>query len=164
MSSALKCNRCKKCFDPFEIPEPFYFTTITAFALKNGIEYQNRVAGYGETDVHLCPTCSKTFMEFYQNDNLISASALEELQDDYDILNGQYERLLTDHISELKKQMMQEVQDANAEDCKDIVYRTVYRLLYASEPDDKSGGSAGFGKGHNAAAKRTKRTEKKREP
>ena len=61
MSKALKCDVCKKCFDPVEVGDEEYFVTIPEFYCQNGEQYQNREVGYREEEVHMCPDCSRKF-------------------------------------------------------------------------------------------------------
>lgn len=64
MSKAFKCDRCKKCFDPYALKGDEYFTTIKEFFCQTGVEFSNNEFGYREEGAHLCPDCSVAFLRF----------------------------------------------------------------------------------------------------
>lgn len=66
MSKAFRCDRCKQCFDPYEIKDPKYFITIKGYFCQNGSQFDGNEYGYAEfDDIHLCPSCSEKFARFW---------------------------------------------------------------------------------------------------
>lgn len=66
MSIAMKCDRCKKCFDPMDIENPEYFATIEQIFYQDGEEWNDRKIGYNEKNINMCPGCTAAFVKFWE--------------------------------------------------------------------------------------------------
>ena len=65
MSKALKCDRCKKCFDPYSLAEGKEFTTLpNGYFLQTAKNVKDNEVAYREDMIHLCPTCTDHFIKF----------------------------------------------------------------------------------------------------
>lgn len=64
MSKALKCDRCKKCFDPYMVQGEEYFTSIRDLFCQDGRAFSNNEVSYRDEELHLCPDCSRIFSAF----------------------------------------------------------------------------------------------------
>ena len=65
MSTAMKCDRCRKCFDPYAIKESGYFMTITELFMQTGDQYVNREVLYRDEGINLCEECTDEFWIFW---------------------------------------------------------------------------------------------------
>ena len=64
MSKALKCDRCKACFDPSESKGEFM--TFGDIFFQDGTNYKNHEVSYREDDpTHLCPKCTLDFTNWF---------------------------------------------------------------------------------------------------
>ena len=66
MSKAFKCDRCKKCFDPWMKGLEFgrienYTSLVPTPVGQLGTEFD---AAYRDDDIHLCPRCNTEFANF----------------------------------------------------------------------------------------------------
>lgn len=59
MSKAIKCDRCKKCFDPYE--SRCDFTTIRELIFQDGKNFSNDEVGYRDEEINFCPNCTMQF-------------------------------------------------------------------------------------------------------
>lgn len=67
MSKAFKCDRCKTCFDPYDIPNSQDFVTISGFHCQTSKNFKNNEVCYRDEGLHLCPSCAADFAEFISN-------------------------------------------------------------------------------------------------
>lgn len=73
MSKAIRCDRCKTCFDPWTINGEFAHIADICFQDKEN--YKNNEVSYRDCHYDLCPDCAKTFSKF------MSGTAFVELKD-----------------------------------------------------------------------------------
>lgn len=94
MSKAFKCDRCKKCFDPWETgDEQFEFGNISEYATITpvGISFD---CVYRDEDIHFCPECNKAFALFMDNRSIVeSIPVLGEAQKEINRLKAENEAL-----------------------------------------------------------------------
>lgn len=65
MSKALKCDRCKRCFDADNLPEGREFATLPdGYYLQTSVNVKNNEVSYREYVIDLCPTCTDHFIKF----------------------------------------------------------------------------------------------------
>lgn len=67
MSKAFKCDRCKKCFDPWETgDDKLEFGNISEYMtltpVGSSFDYT-----YRDEDIHFCPECNRDFARFMNN-------------------------------------------------------------------------------------------------
>ena len=67
MSQALKCDRCKICFDPWTATEEF--TTLNDIVIQDRQAWANREVTYRDEEYHMCPECTKKFKRFMSGDS-----------------------------------------------------------------------------------------------
>jgi len=82
MSKAIKCDRCKKCFDPFENDDPYIHIEDLTFAKRGNAEYEtcDYILRYPKFD--LCPECSEQFETWVTvNDRELSRKDYEKIID-----------------------------------------------------------------------------------
>ena len=63
MSKAIRCDRCKKCFDPYTVEKDF--AKISDFIVRNSKEYDNNECSYRDENIDLCPTCLRSFSVWF---------------------------------------------------------------------------------------------------
>lgn len=67
MSKAFKCDRCKKCFDPWgSEEEDFEFGQIRDYSVITPVGGSFDYT-YRDEELHLCPECNRAFGLFMQN-------------------------------------------------------------------------------------------------
>lgn len=67
MSKAFKCDRCKKCFDPWSSEEEnFEFGRIQDYSVVTPVGGSFDYT-YRDEELHLCPECNRAFGLFMQN-------------------------------------------------------------------------------------------------
>lgn len=68
MSKAFKCDRCKKCFDPWSMEDDREFGRIHDYAcvVPSGEAFDYT---YRDEELHLCPDCNRDFCKFLGGDN-----------------------------------------------------------------------------------------------
>lgn len=140
MSKALKCDRCKCCFDPYSIKEPSHFTTIEELFVQNGKDLENNKAGYMDKQIHLCPVCSKQFADFMNNDNFVARDMYEELLNRFSDLETEHRELLEEDRSfynctlpEIKEKIMEDINSATDEECRNMLNRLFRYILFGTE-------------------------------
>lgn len=62
MSQAMRCDRCKKCFDPYSEEEQFL--SVSDIKVRNGAEYEEHILSVREGCLDLCPECTKEFLKW----------------------------------------------------------------------------------------------------
>lgn len=71
MSKAFKCDRCKKCFDPWgSEEEDFEFGRIQDYSVVTPVGGSFDYT-YRDEELHLCPECNRAFGLFMQNRNIV---------------------------------------------------------------------------------------------
>ena len=78
MSKAFKCDRCKKCFDPFDTNEPGYFSTIREWVTQSSEQFGDSCIGYRDEEIHLCKDCSLLFTIFMSGIANIAGPVMEK--------------------------------------------------------------------------------------
>ena len=67
MSKAFKCDRCKKCFDPWgSEEEDFEFGQIRDYSVITPVGGSFDYT-YRDEELHLCPKCNLEFARFMKN-------------------------------------------------------------------------------------------------
>lgn len=66
MSQALKCDRCKVCFDPWTATDDF--TKLDNIILYSRQSWSNNEVEYRDEEFHMCPDCTKEFLVFLSTD------------------------------------------------------------------------------------------------
>lgn len=67
MSKAFKCDRCKKCFDPWgSEEEDFEFGQIRDYSVITPVGGSFDYT-YRDEELHLCPECNQEFGRFMKN-------------------------------------------------------------------------------------------------
>lgn len=64
MSKAFKCDRCKVCFSPYDIPEYDQFISIRRVTCQTSKSYRNQEFDYCDEYINFCPKCSRIFSAF----------------------------------------------------------------------------------------------------
>lgn len=71
MSQAIKCDRCKKCFDPLEMGDKNQMTTFFKYIFQTSSEYSMldsdfKAGLYGAEfkNINLCSECTLKFKSF----------------------------------------------------------------------------------------------------
>ena len=62
MSKALKCDRCKICFDPHTVKGEW--AGIKDLYFQDARGYNNREVGYRDEMLHFCPECTEKFSKW----------------------------------------------------------------------------------------------------
>lgn len=70
MSKALKCDRCHKFFDPGDMEEKEFFTTIRGYDSQKAQDYRLNECWNRHDEAHLCSTCSKLFSAFMKGSDI----------------------------------------------------------------------------------------------
>lgn len=130
MSEALKCDRCKRCFDPYAVEENSYFITIIEFYAQNGEQKKNREAGYRDENIHLCPDCARIFGAFIQGEPLVPATTLEGIQANYADLLAEKEKLENEQTEKIQKEMAEWLEMVPAESFKNLFIGAVDRAMH----------------------------------
>lgn len=65
MSKALKCDRCKKCFDPYSVEGEF--ANIRELYYRDPKSIQNNEVTYRDDGLDLCPDCTRSFTDWLVN-------------------------------------------------------------------------------------------------
>ena len=60
MSKALRCDRCGKCFDPYEAKGSF--AKIRDFILSNDAAFRNDEVIYRAEELDFCPPCTNELL------------------------------------------------------------------------------------------------------
>ena len=133
MSNAIKCDVCKRCFDPLEVGGLNYFTTIKEVVCQTGEEYANNEFNYYDEMIHLCPSCSKEFINFSSGINMVPEVFLKALQAENEELRKEKEELehgVITKIQENKEEIQELLKNTPPELFKDIVRCAVDYALY----------------------------------
>lgn len=163
MSEALKCDRCKECFDPYAVEENSYFITITEFYAQNGEQKKNRETGYRDEYIHLCPSCARIFGAFIQGEPLVPATMLEEIQANYADLLAEKEKLENEQIEKIRKEMAEELEMVPAESFKNLFIGAIDRAIHGvPDSGNRKVGKPGddVADGQSKAPERKKRAKK----
>ena len=64
MSKAIQCDRCHKCFSPYNMPDGGNFMTIPEFYTQDTNSITDRKYIDRRTDLNLCVSCTKDFYNF----------------------------------------------------------------------------------------------------
>lgn len=67
MSIAIRCDKCKTCFDPAAMEEGEEFISISRFITQDALQFANHEYGYLDEGLNLCPNCSKKYMNFWDD-------------------------------------------------------------------------------------------------
>lgn len=94
MSKALKCDCCKRCFDP--IKETGNFTTIKRMVQQNGVQYRNHEFGYSDEEIHLCVDCTYRFNNFMARGYIPQEDIEEEETEIHETFDEMVSRLFGD--------------------------------------------------------------------
>jgi hypothetical protein len=90
MSKALRCDRCKTCFDPYS--QEKHFATIKDFMLQNGDSFNRYECSYRDEELNLCPKCTKLFCKFMkldlqdESENPSDPEELKKDKEDFDLI------------------------------------------------------------------------------
>lgn len=76
MSQALKCDRCKTCFDPYEQTE--LCTSIPEMLLFDGKAMLEHRYIKRHHNLDFCPTCTRELMKFLNFSIAVKTSSLIE--------------------------------------------------------------------------------------
>lgn len=63
MSKAIKCDRCKKCFDPFTATGEFM--RISDLVTCDGKAYSHHENLYRDEYIDLCPECCQSYNDWF---------------------------------------------------------------------------------------------------
>ena len=63
MSKAIKCDRCKKCFDPLTVTGEF--VRISDFVVYDGRTFSNSEVLLRDEGIDLCPECFKSYNDWF---------------------------------------------------------------------------------------------------
>ena len=78
MSKAIKCDRCKRCFDPYK--EPGDFARIENYVLRNASQYYNNECSYHDDEIDFCPDCANAFAIFMKGERSLAVAERNRLQ------------------------------------------------------------------------------------
>lgn len=82
MSKALRCDRCKTCFDPYSQEKDF--ATIKDFMLQDGGCFDRHECSYRDEELNLCPKCTELFGKFMSGKVVSDTEETTESTDDKD--------------------------------------------------------------------------------
>ncbi len=69
MSRALKCDKCKKCFDPYA--EGVEFIRFDDIVLQDDETFGVNGCILREDLQHLCPECTNEFLDWFDKDHVL---------------------------------------------------------------------------------------------
>lgn len=78
MSKALKCDRCKCCFDPYTVDAPDAFATLRELIYQDGRQFVDHEVGYRDEEINLCPDCANEFDRFMDGMKCIPLDVFNE--------------------------------------------------------------------------------------
>ena len=64
MSKAIQCDRCKKCFSPYDLPEGIMYTVFSDFYIQDSKCIVKNQCFDRHMDLNLCWECTKDFYKF----------------------------------------------------------------------------------------------------
>ncbi len=107
MSTAIKCDRCKKCFDPWNAKG--LFAHIDVYKEQTAENYKNNEVSYRDDDLDLCPECAKYFAHFMSTATpMVDQKMYDDLQQDYDRLS-----LNCDKFRDMYKELNEEIENVS---------------------------------------------------
>lgn len=85
MSKAIRCDRCKKCFDPYNVEGDF--ARITDFVVTDAKIFDSHECSYRDENIDLCPDCLTSFGRWLHNySDTITTADSPDLDRAYDVL------------------------------------------------------------------------------
>ena len=108
MSKAFKCDRCKKCFDPWK--ENTEFGTFREFVVRDGRALNNNEYTYIDEEIDLCPDCLKSFNNWFKSVNTGKVTTAEGCSGFSDIPN---KTTIVDGLDDIRKEVKENVQKIN---------------------------------------------------